>query len=712
MLELLHLSKSYKTKKVLDNISFCFDKRDTIYTILGESGTGKTTLFNILYGIDQQFDGEYYLDKKKVNNFTNKDWDRIRSKKIGIVFQDYKLLENLTVYDNLIFSYFLNQKHKQERIQEVLKLMGLEDVSKLKASKLSGGQKQRLAIGRAILNKPQILLLDEPTGNLDDKNTKKIMDYILQIKKESIVIIITHDKRIRNYSDIMVKLENKQLIAENIIEEDNKKKIEKNEEKEYFKPNHIKYLFHSLKSRIIDLVLNNIPIGIIMCIFICIFNTVNLHYNEQLDLLYNGFSDKAIYISSSNYTQKFIDFNREKGITKMDDNTRINFSLDDLTFVKGIKYVTDARLYNSSTISLYDNSHNKLNYLWEKEKMPDQVKKKPSYSSAPSSISFAFNSMNIPYKYAKHFNKVPLLYGDYPRENSNEIVIPDLMAFQYFDNILDSVGKTIYLNTYSQDGNFKDNNYIVSGVYKTDFEKHIKDSYGVYVNYMEEDFLDLFLTTQQYQSMKKTDFENNQSVKNYFNPIYESYENYSKAIGTNLGDLIIIVDDSKNIENVQSKLSRKFPNLKILSQYELKYGESSLAYKEAKTYINLGTLFITLILGIIIIFLNKNYIKTRNRELATLYSLGYSRLYTATIIMLEYVIVTIIDISSAYLILKLLQVFYFGISANYKLFELIFNYSQIIQVILYMFVMIMLSALFSLYGINKRKLRQYLEGNN
>lgn len=709
MLELFHLSKSYKNKKVLEDINFIFNKKNNIYTILGASGAGKTTIFNILYGIDQEYNGEYYIDDKLVRDFNTSDWDKIRNKKIGIVFQDYKLLENSTVTENLDFSCFLPE-NKKDRINEILKLMNLEDVKNLKVSKLSGGQKQRLAIGRAIINKPEILLFDEPTGNLDDTNVKSIMKYISFIKKDTIIIIITHDKRIEKYSDTVLKLKSKKLLVEKDNNVKNKDKIDSNEYINYAKPNVFKYFILSFRNRIKDLILNNIPICIIISIFICIFSLIQLNYKSQLDLLYNGLSERAIYISSSNFSDKYIKNNNEQKLNKSDDGTRIAFSLDDLKNVKRIAQVKDARLYNSSNISMYDNDQDKLSLLWEKEKMSNYIKEQPSYSSAPDNIIFQFNSMNIPHDFSQDFNKVPLITGDYPEENTNQIVIPDILAYSYCNSINECLKKEIKFNTYNQKSEYKDKKYLVVGVYKTNFEKYVEAEYPVYVNYIEYDFLDLFLNEKQYHSMKKMDLENNQTVKNYNNHIYDTYESYSKAIGTNLGDMIVIVDQKENVKDVQLELQKLFPNLKIISQYEMKHGELSLAYKQTENYIFIGTLGIVSILGIIIIFLTKSYIKTRNKELAILYAIGYSKFNTSLLIFLEYFVTTIFNVAFAYFILKILEVCYFANSANYELFEMIFNSNYIYQISLYVVIMILFSVIFSLYGINKKKLRKYLEG--
>lgn len=299
MIKLTNISKSYGKKTVLKNMSYYFNRTNTIYTLLGESGVGKTTLLNILYGIDQDYQGEYELKNKLAKNFSSYEWDNIRNKEVGFVFQDFKLLDDLTVFENLDYTYFLEPNEKISRIYDVLETINLKEHLHQKVRDLSGGQKQRLAIGRAILNDPSIILLDEPTGNLDDTNTEKIIQFIQKIKENKTVIIITHDKRLIDYSDVTLQLENQtlKLIKDNSINSSNLQNVFHNECKQYFKPRIGSYFLHSLRPRIKELILNNVPVTLIMCVFICIYALINLSFIQQINNLYQGLSDDSIYIS-------------------------------------------------------------------------------------------------------------------------------------------------------------------------------------------------------------------------------------------------------------------------------------------------------------------------------------------------------------------------------------------------------------------------------
>lgn len=712
MIYLKDIKKNYGNKVIFDGLNYKFDKQNHIYTIIGASGSGKTTLFNILYGLDQGYDGKYILNNNNMKANRNKDWNNIRSNNIGIVFQDYKLLEEFTVYDNLKYSYFGSQKEIQKRITEVLSIMNLLPEMKQKVKNLSGGQKQRLAIARAIINNPDVLLMDEPTGNLDDNNVNEIMEYINKIKEKVIIIIITHDSRIMKYSDEVIelvegKLKLKKVKKEKHNEEDN---LLKNKKKNFINP--LLYFFSYVKSKFLDIIIINIPILIIIAIFVNILGIVTLNINDAKNVFFNGLNDKAIYISSSNYSDSYIKQNEKKGIYKTDDGVRINFSDSDLKTVEKIDKVKRAKLYNSSNICLYDNENYKLNYIIKKEKFSKKIKEMPSFSNAPSNIMFTFESMTIPYDYFNSFNSknIILLEGRIPKENSNEILIPDILAYNLF-NSREIGDKTIKLPVYNNVTEEIEKEYQIVGVYDTNAEQYIGNQYVIYVGYSETKLLELFYDPNTYNMMKQEDYNNNINVENYYNPIYENIESYKEAIGTTLSDMILEVESSEDLKKVGEELKKLFPNLKIYSQYELRYGETANTFTHINVVFQIAKIISIIILGIFIFFVSKNYIKNRSKELAILYSLGYSKLYVTLLIAIEYIITTIINLSIAYLLLYILQQVYFGNTSNYRLFKIILEPRMILEMSLYTFMIMAISIIFSLNGIKQKKLKKYLSNS-
>lgn len=718
MLKLQNLSKQYGKKVVLDKLSYDFDLERCIYMITGKSGAGKSTLLNILFGIDQEYDGTYSLNGKNTKDYTDHDWDSIRSDYMQIVYQDFKLLEDFTVYDNLFISYCNRMKESKKEIREkvinIMKSLDIIDISSIKVKDISGGQKQRLAIARSLLNHPAYILLDEPTGNLDEENTKLCMEIIRKLTgmHHTTFIIITHDDRILPYADICLEL------REGLLSETNIKAITKNkhsidlQKKVNRKFPTFSYLKQTAKSNISNLCIMHIPVIIILCTFIFVFGMITSSFKGQMNLFFKGFSDNAIYIATTNLTDEYQV--SKKGIQVSDDGKRLGFSKQDLESVKAIKNIKDARLFNASNVSLYDKDINRLLYNLKKENFPSIAKNSASYSFAPEKIVFEFNSLTIPSEFFHDYNinRLELLIGNAPKENTNEILLPDILGYTINDDLNKVLGKEITFNTLNQNNEKHNQKYIVKGVYKTDFANGINENMAIYVPYMNDNFKNVYLQKDSYLERKDMDYTNNLQVEDYRNPIYDTYDTYKKAIGTGFYDMIIVLNDYKDMKEVTSELRSLFPNLQIMSRYELKEGTFSETYKRISLYIMLGLFALAIIMGLVIVFLNKAHIKNRSKELSICYSLGYSRKNITTLIVLEYLAMFLFDLIIAYALLFLSYEVYFIRTDYMKIFkDYIFHMNMMIQVVGFVIFIILISVIFSLLGIKKSKLKQYLYMN-
>ena len=211
MLVLKNINKIYKGKnynlQALRNINLSFDDIGLV-TILGTSGCGKTTLLNLIGGLDTDYDGEIIFKHQNTKEYNSKNWDSYRNENIGFVFQEYNLINSLNVYDNIDISLSMKKISYIERknlIIEVAEKLNISDILYKTPLELSGGQKQRVAIARAIIKKPNIILADEPTGALDSKTSKEIMDILKKLSKEYLVIMVTHNEKIANeYSNRII----------------------------------------------------------------------------------------------------------------------------------------------------------------------------------------------------------------------------------------------------------------------------------------------------------------------------------------------------------------------------------------------------------------------------------------------------------------------------------------------------------------------------
>ena len=220
-IKITNLSKKYeknKAIKVLKDLSFNFVSGKS-YSIMGPSGSGKSTLLNMLSLIDSPTTGSIVINNKKINTNNNVENDIIRASKIGIIYQDKNLLSDFTALENVYLPNLLISKEKQkskELAKKLIKKVGM--IARLNhfPSELSGGDKQRIAIARALINDPEIILADEPTGNLDSDNAKLIFKILFNLKsKNRIIIFATHNRYFANMADCKITMNNGNITVTN-----------------------------------------------------------------------------------------------------------------------------------------------------------------------------------------------------------------------------------------------------------------------------------------------------------------------------------------------------------------------------------------------------------------------------------------------------------------------------------------------------------------
>ena len=214
IIELNNISKTFDKQKkisVLKNLSFKF-KKGKIYSLSGPSGSGKSTLLNLLSLIDRPSSGNIKIDNRNINHNEIEINDKIRSSNIGIVYQEKNLLPDFTAVENVcIASLAANNNHKisEQESLKIIQKVGLKDRANHYPSELSGGEMQRIAISRAIVNKPRIILADEPTGSLDHQNANQIFNLLLKLKnKDRVIIFATHNRFFANKADYKISLSN------------------------------------------------------------------------------------------------------------------------------------------------------------------------------------------------------------------------------------------------------------------------------------------------------------------------------------------------------------------------------------------------------------------------------------------------------------------------------------------------------------------------
>ena len=223
VLEVKELTKIYGSGEnavtALDHVSFQVSKGEFV-AIIGASGSGKSTLMNLIGGIDNPTSGSVSIDGKDIYSLSESERAIFRRRNIGIIYQFYNLIPNLTSQENIILPCLLDhRKPDYEKLDSILQMIGLEDRKTHLPSELSGGQQQRVSVGRALINNPAFILADEPTGNLDSKASREIMDLLTLANKKSnqTLILITHDEKIALQADRILTISDGKIIRDEVM---------------------------------------------------------------------------------------------------------------------------------------------------------------------------------------------------------------------------------------------------------------------------------------------------------------------------------------------------------------------------------------------------------------------------------------------------------------------------------------------------------------
>ena len=212
LLEISHLTTKFETQQgtvsAVRDVSYHLEEGEVL-GIVGESGSGKSTLLNCIGGLDTPASGNIYLDGENLFQMKENERTIFRRRNIGFVFQSFHLIHELDVENNIIFPLLLdNKKADQAEVEEILEILGLQEKRHALPGQLSGGQQQRVAIGRALITKPMLILADEPTGNLDRKNSRDVMDLLLQASRRyrQTILMITHNTALAACADRVLEV--------------------------------------------------------------------------------------------------------------------------------------------------------------------------------------------------------------------------------------------------------------------------------------------------------------------------------------------------------------------------------------------------------------------------------------------------------------------------------------------------------------------------
>lgn len=231
LIELKNISKSYSDGDIetpaLSDISFAIEQGEFI-AIMGPSGSGKSTLLHILGFLDGQTKGEYFFDGKKMDDYSKEELAHVRNKEMGFIFQSFNLLPRTTVLENVKLPLFYSKikESSWDRIaMDAIEMVGLAHRANHLSSQLSGGEKQRTAIARALVNSPQVIFADEPTGNLDSKSGGQIMEFLEKLNDMGhTVILITHETYTAEYSQRIIHLKDGKIESDKKVDHDHRRR--------------------------------------------------------------------------------------------------------------------------------------------------------------------------------------------------------------------------------------------------------------------------------------------------------------------------------------------------------------------------------------------------------------------------------------------------------------------------------------------------------
>ncbi len=214
LLELKNISKIYGGLKALDNVSLRIEKGEWI-AIMGPSGSGKSTMMNIVGALDKPTSGEVIFDGRDISKESNKRLTELHRDKIGLVFQQFHLINYLNAVENVMVAQYYHSMPDEKEALEALERVGLAERARHLPSQLSGGEQQRVCIARALINSPELILADEPTGNLDEANENIVLEIFRQLHKEGTsLIVVTHDPEVGEEAQRIVRLEHGKVISD------------------------------------------------------------------------------------------------------------------------------------------------------------------------------------------------------------------------------------------------------------------------------------------------------------------------------------------------------------------------------------------------------------------------------------------------------------------------------------------------------------------
>jgi len=456
MLKLIEVYKKYTSRRkkehyALNGISLNMNQTGMIF-ITGKSGSGKSTILNLIGGLDNPTKGTITFFDKQITNFSEKEYDIYRNNYIGFIFQEYNLLENLTVYENVELALSLQNKKNNKKIEDALKFVGILELKDRIVTELSGGERQRVAIARCIVKEPSIILADEPTGSLDSQTSKQILNLFKELSRKYLVIIVTHDKESAiTYGDKIIELQDGKIINEQILNK-NYQEIDKN--LSWSKPN-LSKKNHLPVIEAFKLGWKNLGVKIFRLVFSIILTSFSILFFSISRIISNYNEINTIVQSLRDSKIDYVNITKHRYDLESGRNFNSKFSKED---IKKFSTTLELNFYGVENKLNYSNINFISNYK----------NRKNSYIGQASGL-IKLQEKDI---YELGFR----LYGEFP-QSKNQILItkfifetfvfygyinPDTKEEQIIEDFNDLIGKKILINNEI---------YEITGIVDTNFNK-------------------------------------------------------------------------------------------------------------------------------------------------------------------------------------------------------------------------------------------------
>ena len=615
MLELQSIKKSYVVSNnkyvVLNDISISFRKNEFV-SILGPSGSGKTTLLNIIGGLDIYDEGNLIISGKSTNNFKDSDWDNYRNNKVGFIFQNYNLIDHLSVLENVKISLSLTGLSKDEinkKSIDALNNVGLSEHIYKKPNQLSGGQMQRVAIARALVTNPDIIVADEPTGALDSKTSIEIIELLEKISKNKLVIMVTHNSVLADkYSSRIIKINDGKIIDDSNPYADNNKnsvgEIKKNK-KLSFKSSVMLSLFNLItkKKRTI---LSSLAcsIGIVgIALVLSLSNGVNKYIRNVESTSIN---DYPIIIERKTYNAfGIVNSNIKKckknNICITDDKSSLIIKNNTKDFKK---YIEIDNSFSNYVLKIKYSYDIKLNVYSKKYKKIDS-----EYFKEINNIDYSVIYGRFPEKY----NEIVIVVdnNDYISKELLSINQDDIKSNYTYNEVINNDLKLVYNTDYYK----KEDNYYIN--YSNDYEyvKNLVDNglelkvVGIVKNYDSGDSFIGYtdeLNKHLIDYISKTDIYNeqvnNKSLNILNNTLFNDYDNKYEDLERELG--LYEINNPSRISIYAKDYKSKEKIINIINSYNKKQTDKDkIRYQDLmKTLVDSLTSMINIISYVLIAF--------------------------------------------------------------------------------------------------------------